>query len=53
MVDVEVDENSYVNARDVIAYVGDSGSLEGAKLHFEIWENRNKLNPATWLRELR
>ncbi|MBH31087.1 MAG: hypothetical protein CMG71_03745 [Candidatus Marinimicrobia bacterium] len=53
VVDVEVDENSYVNARDVIAYVGDSGSLEGAKLHFEIWENRNKLNPETWLRELR
>lgn len=53
VVDVEVDENSYVNARDLIAHVGDSGSLEGAKLHFEIWENRAKLNPETWLRKLR
>ena len=35
--EVEVEENSYVNARDIIAHVGDSGSLEGAKLHFEIW----------------
>ena len=53
VIDVEVDENSYVNARDVIAHVGDSGSLEGAKLHFEIWENRAKLNPQSWLRKLR
>ncbi|MEE2876791.1 MAG: peptidoglycan DD-metalloendopeptidase family protein [Candidatus Neomarinimicrobiota bacterium] len=53
VIDVEVDENSYVNARDVIAYVGDSGSLEGAKLHLEIWENRAKLNPESWLRESR
>ncbi len=53
VIDVDVDENSYVNARDVIAHVGDSGSLEGAKLHFEIWENRNKLNPEIWLRKLR
>ncbi len=53
VIDVEVDENSYVNARDVIAHVGDSGSLEGAKLHFEIWENRAKLNPQSWLRKQR
>ena len=49
--DVEVDENIYVNALDVIAHVGDTGSLEGAKLHFEIWSNREKLNPEIWLRK--
>ncbi|MFQ6674184.1 MAG: murein hydrolase activator EnvC family protein [Fidelibacterota bacterium] len=49
--DVEVGENSYVKALEVIAHVGDSGSLEGAKLHFEIWGNRQKLNPEEWLRK--
>ena len=49
--DVEVEENSYVNARDIIAHVGDSGSLEGTKLHFEIWGNKDKLNPELWLKK--
>ena len=49
VMDVEVEENSYVNAGDIIAHVGDSGSLEGTKLHFEIWGNKDKLNPELWL----
>lgn len=49
--DVEVGENDYVRIQDVIAHVGDSGSFEGAKLHFEIWGNRRKLNPELWLRK--
>lgn len=49
--DVEVEENSYVNAREIIAHVGDSGSLEGTKLHFEIWGNKDKLNPELWLKK--
>jgi|TARA_Y100000294_G_C8551181_1_gene335370 septal ring factor EnvC (AmiA/AmiB activator) len=49
--DVEVEENSYVDALEVIAHVGDSGSLDGAKLHFEIWGNRKKLNPESWLKK--
>ncbi|HJM10383.1 MAG TPA: peptidoglycan DD-metalloendopeptidase family protein [Candidatus Marinimicrobia bacterium] len=49
--DVEVEENSYVNARDIIAHVGDSGSLEGTKLHFEIWGNKDKLKPELWLQK--
>ena len=51
VMDVEVEENSYVNARDIIAHVGDSGSLEGTKLHFEIWGNKDKLNPELWLKK--
>lgn len=51
VIDVEVQENDYVGAYDVIAHVGDSGSLDGAKLHFEIWGNRTKLNPEIWLRK--
>jgi len=49
VMDIQVTQNSYVNTGDVIAYVGDSGSLDGAKLHFEIWGNRQKLNPEHWL----
>ena len=51
VMDIEVDENSYVDALDVIARVGDSGSLDGAKLHFEIWANREKVNPELWLKK--
>ena len=51
VMDVEVEENSYVNARDIIAHVGDSGSLEGTKLHFEIWGNKDKLNPELLLKK--
>ena len=51
VMDVEVEENSYVNARDIIAHVGDTGSLEGTKLHFEIWGNKDKLNPELWLKK--
>jgi len=34
---------------DVIAYMGDSGSIDGSKLHFEIWGKGQKLNPEQWL----
>lgn len=51
IMDVEVDEGGYVQALDTIARVGDSGSLDGAKLHFEIWGNKQKLNPELWLRK--
>ncbi len=51
IMDVEVDEGGYVQALDIIARVGDSGSLDGAKLHFEIWGNKQKLNPELWLRK--
>ena len=34
---------------DVIAYMGDSGSINGSKLHFEIWGKGQKLDPEKWL----
>ena len=34
---------------DIIAYMGDSGSINGSKLHFEIWGKGQKLNPEQWL----
>ena len=46
---VEANEGQEVQAGDVIAYMGDAGSVEGSKLHFEIWGNGQKLNPEKWL----
>lgn len=46
--DVEVVENAYVSARQVIAHVS-SPDIGSPKLHFEIWGNRKKLNPEHWL----
>ena len=46
---VEAIEEREVKAGDVIAYMGDAGSIEGSKLHFEIWGNGQKLNPEKWL----
>ena len=42
---VEANEGVEVQAGDIIAYMGDAGSIEGSKLHFEIWGNGQKLNP--------
>ncbi|HPC36564.1 MAG TPA: peptidoglycan DD-metalloendopeptidase family protein [Candidatus Marinimicrobia bacterium] len=46
---IRVAENDYVTANSVIADVGQSGSLSGPLLHFEIWRNKTKLNPEEWL----
>jgi septal ring factor EnvC (AmiA/AmiB activator) len=47
--DLQTNVNSEVRAGDVIAYMGDSGSVNGAKLHFEIWGKSQKLDPEQWL----
>lgn len=49
--EILVNPQSYINGGSVIATVGDSGSLIGPKLHFEIWEKREKLNPEKWLKK--
>ena len=48
---VNVREDQYVAKHTKIAEVGDSDSLEGARLHFEIWNKNKKLNPESWLRK--
>ena len=48
---VETNVDSQVNSGDVIAYMGDSGSINGSQLHFEIWGEGKKLNPENWLRK--
>ena len=46
---VQVFENQYITVNSEIAQVGDSGSLSGSLLHFEIWNKKEKLNPEKWL----
>tara|TARA_B100000579_G_scaffold243812_1_gene200065 strand:- start:1130 stop:2326 length:1197 start_codon:yes stop_codon:yes gene_type:complete len=41
--------DAQVRNGDVIAYMGDSGSINGSKLHFEIWGKGQKLDPEKWL----
>ena len=46
---IQTNVDSEVRAGDIIAYMGDSGSFNGSKLHFEIWEKDQKLDPEKWL----
>ena len=48
---VETNVDSQVNSGDVIAYMGDSGTINGSQLHFEIWGEGKKLNPENWLKK--
>ena len=36
---------------ETIATVGDTGSLQGPMLHFEIREGKNEIDPMLWLRK--
>ena len=47
---VLVAQGAQVDARQVIARVGESGSLKGPILHFEIRKGRQALDPKAWLR---
>ncbi len=46
---IQTTVDSEVQSGDVIAYMSDSGSIDGSKLHFEIWGKDQKLNPEQWL----
>ncbi len=47
--DLQIHEDGEVKSRDIIAYTGDADSVNGSKLHFEIWGNQQKLDPEKWL----
>ena len=40
-----------VDTREVIATVGDTGSMEGAKLYFEVRHHGKPENPLGWLKK--
>ncbi len=48
--EIYVQKNSSVHTNQVIATVGDSGSLAGAKLQFGIYGKQKVYNPEKWLR---
>lgn len=44
-----VREGQIVSGGEMIGRVGQSGSLSGPRLHFEVWAKREKQDPITWL----
>ena len=46
---IQTQVDSEVRSGDVIAYMSDSGSVNGSKLHFEVWGKGQKLDPEKWL----
>ncbi len=49
--EIRVTPNDFVESGQVIGTVGESGSLEGPKLHFEIYSNNRPQNPVKWLKK--
>ena len=49
--DVRVEKGAKVGRGDMIGTVGDTGSLDGPKLHFEIRKGGKAVDPITWLRK--
>lgn len=47
--EILVDLLETVESGQVIGSVGESGSLKGPILHFEVWKGTTKLNPENWL----
>jgi len=47
--DIRVAETQTVKRGQTIGTVGDTGSLIGPVLHFQIWKNTTNLNPEEWL----
>ncbi len=49
LAEIRVDLLDTIDAGQVIGTVGDSGSLNGPVLHFQIWKNTDNLDPEDWL----
>jgi len=47
LADIKVVEGQHVKEGDIIAESGES--VDGPRLHFEIWKDREKQNPENWL----
>jgi septal ring factor EnvC (AmiA/AmiB activator) len=47
--EVHVAQGNWLRAGEVIGTVGDTGSLDGPRLHFEIWQKRITQDPESWL----
>ena len=47
--EIIVTKGEEINEGQLIGRVGDSGSITGPVLHFEIWQNKAPVNPENWL----
>jgi len=50
LADIEVEVGDEIESRGVIGTVGDTGSLSGPRLYFEVRHGREPLDPREWLR---
>lgn len=41
--------NQYIEAGQVIGYMGDSGNAYGKHLHFEVWKDGQRMNPLEYI----
>jgi septal ring factor EnvC (AmiA/AmiB activator) len=48
--EILAEEGDLIRAGEVIARVGETGSLDGPKLHFEVRHSKEQLDPLTWLK---
>jgi len=48
--EIYVNRNDVIQTNQIIAQVGESGSLAGSKLHFEIYGSNASFDPQSWLR---
>ena len=46
---IRVNEGQPVRTGEILGQVGQSGSIAGPRLHFEIWAQREKQDPLLWL----
>ena len=49
--EIYVSRNDVIQTNQIIAQVGESGSLAGSKLHFEIYGGNQSYDPQAWLRK--
>jgi murein DD-endopeptidase MepM/ murein hydrolase activator NlpD len=46
---IDVIQDEYVDAGQQMATVSSDGSMNGTRLHFELWHEQEKLDPSYWL----
>ena len=46
---IDVVQDEYVDVGQQLATVSSDGSMDGTRLHFELWHEQDKLNPGSWL----
>ncbi|MCI0695443.1 peptidoglycan DD-metalloendopeptidase family protein [candidate division KSB1 bacterium] len=51
LADIGVALNDEIAADQTIGAVGETGSLQGPTLHFQVWQREEALNPEEWLRQ--